>query len=305
MRFKRLDLNLLVILDALLRERSVSRAAKQLNLSQPAVSSALGRLREYFNDDILVVHGKRMVPTAHAQSIEPLVVKALTDIESLISTGTIFDSETTFRTFRISASDYMTLVLLQPLVAELEKTAPGLRIEIVPPNPAMHAKLDSGAIDFLLVPEEFAVREHPSAFLLKERQVILGWKKNPLFRSPITEDAFYSSGHVVVLFNHSPSFAEKKIGDMGRRRNIEITCPSFLSVPWMLVNSNRIAVMHERLVKIMVEKLPLVAAPLPFLFPVMKVVVQYHAAREADSGIQWMLQQILERAAVLRAAALR
>ncbi len=92
MRFQKLDLNLLVVLDALLREHSVSRAARHLNLSQPAVSSALKRLRDYFNDDILVVQGKRMVPTAHAQSIAPLVSQILGEIEALIalrqSTGT-------------------------------------------------------------------------------------------------------------------------------------------------------------------------------------------------------------------------
>ncbi len=85
MRFKKLDLNQLVVLDALLRERSVSKAARELNLSQPAVSSALGRLREYFNDEILVVQGKCMVPTAHAQSLAPLVAQILRDIEALIA----------------------------------------------------------------------------------------------------------------------------------------------------------------------------------------------------------------------------
>jgi LysR family transcriptional regulator, nod-box dependent transcriptional activator len=305
MRFKRLDLNLLVVLHALLRERSVSKAAQHLNLSQPAVSSALSRLREYFNDDILVVHGKKMVPTAHAQSIEPMVVKALTDIEALISTSTIFDPATSLRTFRISASDYMTIVLLQPLVTELEKSAPGLRIEISPPTPSARTRLESGEIDFLLVPEECMASEHPSEILFEERQVVVGWKKNPVFRAPLTEDVFFGQGQVIVLLSHSPSFAEQEMGELGRRRHVEILCPSFMSVPWMLVNSNRLAVMHERLARIIVEKLPLAVAPLPFPFPVMKAVVQYHAARERDGGLQWMLGRILERAAAVRKVSAR
>jgi LysR family nod box-dependent transcriptional activator len=85
MRFKKLDLNQLVVLDALLREHSVSKAARRLNLSQPAVSSALGRLREYFNDEILIVQGKNMVPTPHAQNLAPLVAQILADIEALIA----------------------------------------------------------------------------------------------------------------------------------------------------------------------------------------------------------------------------
>jgi DNA-binding transcriptional LysR family regulator len=87
MRFKKLDLNLLVVLDALLQEHSVSKAAARLNLSQPAVSSALRRLREYFGDEILVTQGKRMVPTPLAQSIAPQVVQILADIEALIALG--------------------------------------------------------------------------------------------------------------------------------------------------------------------------------------------------------------------------
>lgn len=84
MRFRRLDLNLLVVLDALLREHSVSKAAKQLNLSQPAVSSALSRLREYFNDEILVAHGRHMEQTALAARLAPQVTRALAEIETLI-----------------------------------------------------------------------------------------------------------------------------------------------------------------------------------------------------------------------------
>ena len=119
MRFKRFDLNLLLVLDTLLRERSVSRAAEQLNLSQPAMSAALGRLRSYFNDQILVSHGKRMLPTAHAQSLSPMVMKTLADIEALISASTVFDPSTSQRTFRICASDYVTTVLLVPLLEDL------------------------------------------------------------------------------------------------------------------------------------------------------------------------------------------
>src|SRR5690554_7176316 len=100
MRYKRLDLNLLVVLDALLRERSVTLAARELNLSQPAMSAALSRLREYFNDDILVMHGKRMLPTAHAQDLAPVVAKALADIQTLIMAAAVFDPATTKRTFR-------------------------------------------------------------------------------------------------------------------------------------------------------------------------------------------------------------
>lgn len=300
MRFKRLDLNLLVVLDALLRERSVSRAARKLNLSQPAVSSALNRLREYFNDEILVVHGKRMVPTAHAQSIEPQVVQALADIEALISASTVFDPATSQRTFRICASDSMTIVLLLPLQAELETLAPGIKIEISPLAPDALARLERSEIDFLLSPEQHTSREHPARFLFEERHVVIGWKKNPALRAPLTEQAFFAHGQVVIQQGHAPTSAEQQMSELNRRRRVDIVCSSFLAAPWMLTNSTRLAVMHERLAQFMVGKLPLAIAPLPFPLPPTREMVQYHAARDADSGIQWLLHRILERAAVVR-----
>lgn len=300
MRFKRFDLNLLVVLDALLRERSVSKAAEHLNLSQPATSAALGRLREYFHDDILVLRGKRMVPTPHAQGIAPIVEKALADIEALITASTVFDPATSQRTFRICTSDYITVVLLLPLLAELEKTAPNLRIEIRSPSPEALPALERGEIDFLLTPEQYTAKEHPRQLLFEERHVVIGWKKNPVLRVPLTEEAFFEQGQVIMALSHAPSFAEQAMGELNRRRRIDVVCSSFLAVPWLLPNTRRLALMHERLARIMVDKHPLAIAPLPFAFPLMREMVQYHAARDTDGGIQWFLQRLLERAAALR-----
>ena len=305
MRFKRFDLNLLVVLDALLRERSVSKAAQRLHLSQPATSAALARLREYFNDDILVLRGKKMVPTAHAQGIAPIVEKALSDIEALISASTVFDPATSQRTFRLCASDYVTVVLLLPLLAELEKTAPHLRIEIRPPSPDALPALERGEIDFVLTPEQYTAEDHPRKLLFEERHVAVGWKKNPVFRGPMTEEAFFAQGQIIIAVSHAPSFAEQQMGGLNRRRRVDIVCSSFLAVPWLLPNTNRLALMHERLAKIMVRKHPLAMAPLPFEFPTMREMVQFHAARETDGGVQWLLQRLLQRAAMLQHESMR
>jgi DNA-binding transcriptional LysR family regulator len=300
MRFKRFDLNLLVVLDALLKEQSVSRAAEQLNLSQPALSSALRRLRDYFNDEILVPYGKKMVPTAHAQSLAPMVAKALADMEALISASTVFEPADSQRTFRICASDYVTTVLLVPVVSALSRKAPGIRLEISTPSLEALAKLERGEIDFLLAPEQFMAKEHPKKLLFDERHVVVGWKGNPLFRAPLTEDLFFEQPQIAVALSHAQTFAEQEMRSFGRRRRIAIIAPSFLAVPWMLPNTLLLAVMHERLARIMLKKLPLALAPLPFPFPLMHEMIQYHGARESDGGIQWLLQRILEHAAAVR-----
>jgi DNA-binding transcriptional LysR family regulator len=136
--------------------------------------------------------------------------------------------------------------------------------------------------------------------MFEERNVALVWKKNPEFRAPLTEEAFVEQGQVIIALSHAPSFAEQEMGELNRRRRVDIVCSSFLVVPWLLPNTRRLALMHERLAKIMVEKHPLAIAPLPFAFPQMREMVQYHAARESDGGLQWFLERLLERAADLR-----
>lgn len=296
MRFKHLDLNLLVVLDVLLREHGVSRAADRLNLSQPAMSAALARLRTYFNDEILVSHGKRMIPTAHAQGLAPLVSKALADIEELISASAVFDPGTSQRTFQIAASDYVTTVLFVPLLEQLAACAPNVRVHIAAPSPQTTEQLDRGEIDFVLAPEQFLSPEHPSKLLLEERFVVVGWKGNPAFRRPLTEEAFFAHGHIAVGMSDTPTFAEQALAALGRKRSIDVTAPSFLTVPWMLPKTHRLSVMHERLARVMVKRLPLAMAPIPFAFPVMREMIQYHGAKGTDGGMQWLLRQIEARA---------
>jgi len=296
MRFNRLDLNLLVVLDALLRERSVTRAARELHLSQPAMSASLARLRAYFNDDILVPQGKRMLPTAHAQNLAPLVAQALADIEMRIMGAAIFDPETSQRRFRVCASDYVTVVMLQPLLAELETSAPGVRIEITAPTPDAVPQLERGEIDFILTPEQFASKEHPRQLLFEERHVVVGCKQNPIFKRELTAAEFFQQRQVIMGVGHGQSFAEREMGELNRRRQIDVVCASFLAVPWLLPGTRRIAMMHERLARLMVKKLPLAIAPLPFEFPLMREMVQYHSARVEDSGMQWLLEALLTQA---------
>jgi DNA-binding transcriptional LysR family regulator len=300
MRFNRLDLNLLVVLDALLRERSVTRAARELNLSQPAMSASLARLRLFFNDDILVPQGKRMMPTAHAQNLAPLVAQALADIEMRIMGAAIFDPATSQRSFRICASDYVTVVLLQPLLVELEKSVPGVRFEISAPTPEALPQLERGDIDFVLTPEQFAANEHPRHLLFEERHVVVGCRRNPIFKQELTAALFFEQGQVIMGVDHAQSFAEREMGELNRRRRIDVISASFLAVPWMLPGTSRIAMMHERLAQLMVKKLPLAIAPLPFVFPLMREMVQYHSARGEDRGMQWMLNALLAQAAAMK-----
>lgn len=294
MRFKGLDLNLLVAFDTLLDTRSVSRAAEHMNLSQPAMSAALGRLRDYFGDDILVSHGKRMYPTAYAESLLPQVRDCLRGVEALIATSTVFDPETSMRAFRLIASDYITAAVIVPLVARLAEIAPQVRIEIILPTDQSIDQVVQGQVDMVITPEDFISREQPAELLFEERHVVVGWSGNPIMQRPLTEADMMASSHVGVLMGNqrTPAFGEMQMELLGKSRRIEVTASSFTIVPWLVRDTMRLAIMHERLARRMAEHFPIAFAPIPFPFPVMREMMQYNHARSGDDGLAWLRAQI-------------
>ena len=297
MRLKQFDLNLLVAFHALLEEHSVTRAAERLNMSQPAMSAALRRLRQAFNDEILIVHGKKMVPTSHAQGLAPLVTQALINMQALLSGSIVFDPATSQRVFRLAASDYITAVLIAPLLAELETVTPGVRVEVVAPSSDSVTMLERGTLDFMLTPEEFLTSNHPRHLLFEERHVVVGWNRNPIFSQPLTEAVFNAAGHVTVEISGRPTFVDALLKERGDHRRVEVVAPSFTIVPFMLPGTRRIALMHERLAKVMLDKFPLTIAPMPFELPLMSEMIQYHGARANDGGLNWLLGKLLAKAA--------
>jgi len=292
MRLDRFDLNLLVAFDILVEERSVTRAAKRLNLTQSAMSAALRRLRDAFSDEILVQHGKKMIPTAAALSLAPEISIVVADLRSIISRGLSFDPAQSQRTFRIVASDYVTTVLLGPMMEQLQKAAPGVRIEITLPRNDIHERLEDGEIDFIVAPERFLQGTHPRELLFEERHVVVGWSGNPVLKQPLTEEIYYGAGHVVVSVSRDGTFIENHLRDHGDRRRVEIVCAAFSQVAWMLPGTSRLALMHERLAKVMAARLPLCIFDAPVSLPNMREMLQYHEARAADAGITWFREQL-------------
>lgn len=296
MRFKGLDLNLLVAFDAIMEARSVSGAARQMNLSQPAMSAALSRLRTFFADDLLVSHGKRMHPTAYAESLLPLVRNSLRQVDQLIATSSGFDPLTSKRLFRVIASDYIIAAIIAPLVQRLAIIAPGIRIENILPGHDSIPLIAQGSVDLMITPEEFVSPEQPTEFLMEERHVIAGWRENPVFVGGVTEAELLAAGHVEVrIGSHSSNaFATNQMDQSGRQRNVEVTTASFTAVPWLLIDTMRLALMHERLAIRMATMFPIAIAPIPFPFPAMREMMQFNQARVADDGLSWFRAQIRE-----------
>ncbi|MFK7888577.1 MAG: LysR family transcriptional regulator [Gammaproteobacteria bacterium] len=294
MRLKGLDLNLLVALDVLLDECSVSRAAERLHVSQPAASAALGRLRDYFKDPILVLHGKRMIPTSYAEKLVPEVRAILSKVDSMISMSAEFDPTKSVRNFKINATDYITTVLIIPFAKKLEQTAPNIRLNIRLPADMLMAEFERGEVDLVLLPEEFIKPRHPAELVFEEPHMVVGWRDNPIFDETITPEAFFAADHVGVRIgpNSELTFSERHLTALGASRKMAIVAPNFSVVPWFLVGTRRLAIMQSRMARAFCSVMPLKTAPLPFSQPAMRLMAQYHTARTEDPSVRWLLESL-------------
>lgn len=295
MRFKGLDLNLLVAFDALLDTRSVSRSADQLNLSQPAMSAALARLRDFFGDDLLVLQGKRMHPTAFAEELAPQVKDTLAQLKTMLEKSPVFDPATSQRVFRIVTSDYVLASIIVPLVAQLAREAPGIRIDCLQPQSFTAKQIDEGGIDMMISPEYVVTGKHPAYVLYEEPQMVVGAADNPMLASgSISEDDFFAAGHVAVILGEgrTASYADRQLERHGRKRRIEVTSAFFTALPWLIEGTNRVGVIHARLARQLQRHFAVKAVPLPFSMPPMQQMLSYHAGREDDAGLAWLRGKI-------------
>ena len=166
MRFHGLDLNLLVALDALLTHQNVTRAAGQLNLSQSALSGALARLREHFDDELVVPIGRRMEPTPLARTLAEPLHEILLKTKSLVTATPTFDPH---RRISIIASDYSTEIFMLDLVTDVAREAPGIKIALEEPTTETFEKFNRGEINLRIIPKCFAFDGHPNERLFDEK----------------------------------------------------------------------------------------------------------------------------------------
>lgn len=294
MRFGRLDLNLLVALDALLTERSVSLAADRLCLSQSATSSALGRLREYFGDELLTVKGRTMILTARAEQLIEPVRGVLEQIRTTIAVAPSFDPATCDRQVRIMASDYTTQVLLAEALAELSRAAPHMRFEIQPMHEAPIEALERGSVDFLLTIDYAISPDHPSLILFEDDYVVVGWDGNPAMQGAMTRETYFALGHVTPRFGKArvPAFDDWFVRRQKQQRRVEVVAPTFLSLPGLVVGTDRIATMHRRLAEQMVKVMPLAIRALPFDIPPIRQALQWHISNANDAALRWVAERL-------------
>ena len=294
MRFDKLDLNLLVALDALISEQSVTGASKRLFLSQPAVTSALNRLRDYFGDELLVLEGRQMRLTYKAEQLAAPVRQALQLIRSEITQPGHFDPATSKRRFAIVASDYLQTVLLADVIAIVSRKAPGISIEIARPSSDAEERFERAEADFLITVKAYGADRHPSAPLFTDEHVLVTWA-GASFDDIIDKEAYLAAGHVAATFGRDrrPALSEISLEHLREVRRIELVVPSFSALAQSVVGTQRIATMHRKLAEHFMPLYPIRLHPMPVPIAAIEQLIQWHKLRAQDSGMQWLRNEII------------
>ena len=290
-RLLALDLNLLVLFDALIEERSVTRAGRRLGASQPAVSRGLAKLRAQLGDAILVRSGRDMLPTPRAALLAPSVRRLLHETLSLMDTGAGFDPARSTRTFTIAAAEYAERVLLAPLIARLRREAPGLGWVVRPATALEIPRAETGDVDLGITPLH-AEAPGLSRRLLWRDPYVLGLAPGaPLAQRarPPTAREYAALDHVVVSpEGHGPSAVDDELARDGLARRVVLRTPS-LATAITLARDGLALALPSRVAS---ELEGLVTRPLPFLSPLAMHLVR-HERYARDAAISWLAAQVI------------
>ncbi|ADZ92320.1 LysR family transcriptional regulator [Marinomonas mediterranea] len=297
MRLNRLDLNLLVALDALLTEKSITRAADQICLSQPATSGALARLREFFEDELLCRNGAHMVLTPLGESLKIPVHNILMQIQTTVERRLEFEPASSERCFRVLLSDYTSTTLMAKVVRQISDIAPRMKLELIAPTNDPQGKLEQGNIDFLIMPEKELSDKHPKAKLFDEDFVVIGCQNNPFLEIELTQETYLSLSHVSVRFGSQRKRSQDQIileQQYGIVQKVDVVTSTFASIPQFLPGTNRIATVYRHLAEEWVNFLPLKIMPVPLLLSSIPWGIQWHSYRDLDPAIHWLKSEILK-----------
>ncbi|CAN7761191.1 MULTISPECIES: LysR family transcriptional regulator [unclassified Mesorhizobium] len=298
MRFKGLDLNLLVVLDALLTARNLTAAASSINLSQPAMSAAVARLRDYFNDELFTMSGRERVLTPRAETLAPAVRGALLHIQCSIISWDPFNPAQSDRRFRIILSDFATLVFFEKVVERVAREAPAVSFELRPLDHDPDELLRRGDVDFVILPEFFMSSAHPRAALFDETFVCVGCPTNKQLPRQLTFERYVSMKHIAFRVGGAqmPSIEEQFLLEHGLKRRVEIVVQAFSMIPPMVSGTARIATMPFRLVQHFKKTFPLRIIELPRPLPTFTEAVQWPTLHNSDPASIWMRQIMLQEA---------
>jgi len=291
---KRLDLNLLVTLEALLAEQNVTKAAHRLHLSQPAVSAQLARLRSLFDDPLLIPAQRGMTPTAKALELLAPLRQSLDQVRATVAQHGSFEPERASLTVAIACTDYLQAAVVQPLVIGLRSRAPGVRVALRNLDlPRLGAQMASGEVDLALMTPDAAPPSLRTRHLFDERYVLIGRPGHPRLRRRLTVAQFAALEHVIVSLRGGDfsTPVDEALAALGHRRKVVLSASSFLLLPEIVAQSDLVALVPQRLVRERAGRLRIVPCPLPV--DGFAVGMVWHERNHGHPGQRWLREAVV------------
>lgn len=312
MTLRGFDLNLVPALSALLEERNVTRAAERLSLGQPAMSAALARLRRHFDDPLLVRDGRAYQLSAFAESLLEPVREAMSALDAATAGQRTFDPATDARSFTVATSDYAALVFLRPLLAQLARKAPAVRLRLVPITMDMDDALRRRALDLVILPMELAgeLKGLSRKALFEDRFVLAADRDNPALagipgfdEERVDPDA---AGTVdlelmmrlpfVAIAGEMPSLIDVRLREQGIELRVDVTTETFVIAPMLLRDTPLVSIVQERLGRLVAEQAHLRLYRSPVDIGKIVEAMYWNPVNTDDPAHRWLRTRLITQA---------
>jgi DNA-binding transcriptional LysR family regulator len=295
MHLSRVDLNLFVVFETVYAEGGITRAGRRLNLSQPAISHALSRLREMFGDPLFTRHGRAMTPTPLARRLIEPIRQALEGLEVTLNNTSRFDPGSAVKHFTVGMRDLAETVVLPRLMHAVARGAPAIDISIVrAERRELERELSAGTLDAaidVLLPLSDEIRRRR---LGSERLTVVARRRHPRVRAKLGVEAYLAQEHILVSSRRRGLSAEDfELGRHNLRRRVRVRCQSYLAACRTVSESDLLLTMPARYARILNAQLGNRLLPFPLDVPAFDTYLYWHANADTDPANEWLRQQLL------------
>ncbi len=308
MNLSRVDLNLLVFLDVLLRERNVTKAAEQLGITQPAMSNGLKRLRDLLDDPLLIRTSEGMTPTERAETLQPLVRNILNEVEKAVQPSTPFEPTTSDRTFRVMASDYIEATLLPKVIAALHEQAPGICLDILTPSDVSFQDIEKGKVDMAINRFNQLPQSFHQTTLWRDNFACLLSSDHPAVDN-FDLDAYLASNHIWVNKTNMGvgtgmdrgntsrlGWIDEALAELDVKRNIRVFTRNYMVASTFATQPDLIATLPRRMAQVYANEPKLAIRTPPFPLVPIEIKMIWSPLLQHNPGHQWLRRLIVDLA---------
>ena len=306
MNLKKIDLNLLVYLDVLLRERNVTRAAESLGISQPAMSNGLRRLRKLFSDPLLVRTSGGMSPTERAESLQPKIREVVASIEKVVQPDQQFDAASANRVFRISVSDYSESTLLPHMLRRMRSEAPNVTLDILTPSDVSFQDLEQGSVDLVINRFDVLPQSFHQMPIWRDSFSCIFSHHNPI-RNNFNLETYLEAGHVWVSktgmgigvgmepgASQRLGWVDEALAKLGKKRRIRVFTRHYEAAMRLAVLRDLIITIPGKAAKLLKDDPTVIILPPPFEIPEFELTMAWSPLLQHNSAHQWIRRLIAD-----------